>query len=122
MPKSPSSSQPRSAVTSTAGNGRVPVEPNGAVTAQRLAVPLSALTPAVIEGRPHWPSVAVAAWLETALALGLYATDRTYELIDSLRDGDDCYAGTVQVGQELLDLYVDPAGVLRVAPEYRYLT
>jgi hypothetical protein len=71
--------------------------------------------PAIIEGHPHWPPVAVATWLEAARTLGVDAADRTYEQIDSLRDGDDCYAGTVQVGRELLDLYVD-AGVLRVAP------
>ncbi len=122
MPKSPSPRQPRSVVTSSAGNGHVLAEPDGPVTAHALAVRVSTRTPAIVEGRPHWPPVAVAAWLQAARALGLDATDRTYERIDSLRDNDDCYAGTVQVGQELLDLYVDPAGVLQVAPEDRYLT
>jgi hypothetical protein len=125
MPKSRSSSRSRSGVTSIASHGLPPVELNGMaghpVIPKGIAVRVSGLTPAVIEGRPHWPPVAVATWLEAARALGADAADRTYEQIDSLRDGDDCYAGTVKVGLELLDLYVDVAGVLRVAPEDRYL-
>jgi hypothetical protein len=126
MPKSHSASRSRSGVTSDAGHGLLPVELNGMagrpVPPQGVAVRVSEVTPVVIEGRPHWPPVAVATWLEAARALGVDAADRTYEQIDSLRDGDDCYAGTVQVGRELLDLYVDAAGVLRVAPEDRYLS
>ena len=125
MPKFRSASRSRSGVTSNASHGLLPVELNGMaghpVIPQGIAVRVSGLTPAVIEGHPHWPPVAVATWLEAARTLGVDAADRTYEQIDSLRDGDDCYAGTVQVGRELLDLYVD-AGVLRVAPEDRYLS
>jgi hypothetical protein len=86
-----------------------------------LVVDLAALTPPVVEGRPFWPPAAVAAWLGAARAAGVEAVDRTYEHLDSVRDADDCYGGTVQVGGRVIDLYVDEGKRLRVVTDARYL-
>jgi hypothetical protein len=86
-----------------------------------VVVDLAALTPGIVEGRPFWPPAAVPAWLGAARAAGVDAADRTYERIDSFRDGDDCYGGTVQVGGEVLDLFVDERNRLRVVIDGRYL-
>ena len=88
---------------------------------ERVTVDLSGVAPPLVEGRPCWPPMTVAAWIGAARAVGIEAVDRTYDRIDSCRDADPDYGGTVQVGQELLDLYVDQQCMLRVAPQGRYL-
>jgi hypothetical protein len=88
----------------------------------QVVVDLSAVPPPLVEGRPCWPLVAVASWITAARAVGIEAVDHTYQAIDSCRDGDDGYAGTVQVGRELLDLWVDERCLLRVVTDGRYLS
>jgi hypothetical protein len=91
-----------------------------AVVPEQVAVDLSAVTPPVVEGRPCWPLVAVVRWIVAARAVGVDAVGRTWERIDSCRDCDRNYAGTIQVGENLLDLCVDARSVVRVVTDDRY--
>lgn len=81
-----------------------------------IGVPLDRRQPS----SPQWWTVATAGWLRAALARGVIGAECTFDVIDSRRDADPEYAGSVRIGDQMLDLLLDEAGCVRVCDDGRY--
>jgi hypothetical protein len=68
----------------------------------------------------HWFAHATAGWLRVAACAGLHGEECTYDVLDSRRDGDPEYSGSVLVRGMLLDLIIDGDGRVQVVTDGRY--